>query len=201
MNRRLVAGIPYMELRRELREINMSEANTDDVVPPEVYERHYANREWLQTYLKQDEAALEQLMKETDVRMRTRTCYIGECAELQWRIKDARQRLAAMREEQTRDCARWATSGVLQGVTRSGLWGEVLAGAHHEVLAGADQRLYALKLEDVVVRACGKVRSVYLQRAGNRPAGRWFWSNLDTLEMKLHSFVLLRTVVALMIII
>jgi len=169
------------ELRRELREIIVSEGG---VVPPmsvEDSERHFANREWLQTYLKQDEAALEQLMKEKYAR--TRTCYIGECAELQRRIKDARQRLAAMREEQTRDSARWATSGVLQGVTRSGLWGEVLAGAVVDS---------SLKLEGVVVRACGKVKSVYTQTA------RWFWSNLDTLENKLHSFVLLRIVVALM---
>ena len=161
------------------------------------------NRAWIQLYLKQDEAVLEQLMR--------------ECAELQRRIKDARQRLAAMPEERTRDSGKsersglWGlevlagavgaadvaaesseapepASGVLQGVVRSGLWGEVLAGAVVESSA---------KLEDVVVRVCGSLVTVPLN--GNRPApkatakaaanagapaapvGRWFWSNLDTL--------------------
>ena len=105
-------------------------------------------------------------------------------------------------------------SGPLEGVMRTGLWGEVLAGTVVESSA---------KLESVVVRACGNLATVPLN--GNRPApkakakaaakagaktlrkagaaaapaGRWFWSNLDTLELKLHSSLLPRTVVALII--
>jgi len=89
-------------------------------------------------------------------------------------------------------------SGVLQGVTRNGLWGEVLQGSVVESSA---------KLEDVVVRACGKLVLValngnrnlpapkakakaaakaagrVLRRAGApaAPAGKWCWSNLNTL--------------------
>jgi hypothetical protein len=53
-----------------------------------------------------------------------------------------------------------------------------------DVLAGVVEES-SLELEDVVVRACGRMGM----------CRGWFWSNFDTLEMYWHSFVLLRTVI------
>ena len=55
----------------------------------------------------------------------------------------------------------------------------------------------------VKAKAAAKSGARTLRKAGAAavPAGKWFWSNLDTLEIKLPIALLLRIVVALILIV